>query len=76
MKAVFTVKYMTNFECRLLILFNLHQRTQFLLNRIKFSLGTEAFASPTDMASSGVWKIFFFPRHPPWMVCVEYYPLL
>ena len=55
MKSVLSSRNIRN-ECRLLILFDLSLGTQFLLNRINFSLGTQAFASPPDMASYGVWE--------------------
>ena len=37
---------------------------QFLLNRINFSLGTQAFVSPPDMASSGLWEIVILTKTP------------
>ena len=39
------------------MIFALNKETQFLYNRTDFFFhGTQAFTSPTDMASSGVWE--------------------
>ena len=51
-------------ECRLLILFNFQFRnSNFLWNRTIFP-GTQAFTSPPDMASSGVWENIILCKTP------------
>ena len=45
------------------------------LQQDQILLGTQAFASPPDMASSGVWEMLYFQRHPQLMVSVECYTL-
>ena len=42
--------------CRFLILFDIHLVTLFSLEQNNFFPGTQAFASPPDLASSGVWE--------------------
>ena len=41
-----------------------HQKAQFSLQQNQILLGTQAFASPPDMASSGVWENVILPKTP------------
>ena len=45
------------------------------LQQNQILLGTQAFASPPDMASSGVWEMLYFQGHPHLLVSLEYYTL-
>ena len=43
---------------------DIFQKAQFSLQQNQFLLGTQAFASPPDMASSGVWENVILPKTP------------
>ena len=46
------------------------------LEQNQFSLGTQAFTSPPDMALSGVWENIILTKTPALKLCVECYTLL
>ena len=57
------------------------QEEAFLIRKLNFSkteyifYGTQAFTSPTDMASSGVWENVILSKTPTFGVYVECYSL-
>ena len=62
-----------NVDFSFCLIFN--KEAQFLYNRTDFFLGTQTFASPTDMASSGVWENIILTKTPTLMVYVACYSL-